>query len=203
MKVLKNSVSFIVFIFLTSIYSGCQNDEYSPYNVENLSSLSIPNVSENLLDETKSFKSKKNENLNVKITKIKDEELEIVRKVEIIKNDITIAIMYASVISSSSIKEQLANNTFTGHFTIKNNSEKVLYDQVVIDNGYAQKTFSDFMTLAAEDKCSFTYIHDCVAAKIENMNPFEYALCLITAPECYAGLWLICSWDCSEYHWGE
>ena len=50
--------------------------------------------------------------------------------------------------------------------------------------------------------CTWGALHNCVSNMIKDMGWAEYALCAVSAPECYVGLWVICSFKICRPHLG-
>ena len=49
-------------------------------------------------------------------------------------------------------------------------------------------------------RCTFRNIHDCVAYNIEKLNWFQFGVCLVSAPACYAKHWADCGWEVCHNH---
>lgn len=127
------------------------------------------------------------------------------RKIEIIdriNNSVfkTFLLTVVSEDNTKSIYESIKAKTLTGQLTIEsegkillkyksiNGKDVTLPEEQVKSNSTANiKSYSV--------PCTVSTVHDCVAYKIADMNWIEYSLCLLGAPECYAGLWASCTWD--------
>lgn len=49
-------------------------------------------------------------------------------------------------------------------------------------------------------RCTLGNIHDCVSYRVEGLNWFQFALCLVSAPACYGRHWAFCSFDVCINH---
>jgi hypothetical protein len=96
---------------------------------------------------------------------------------------------------ATNIFSQLLNKTFAGTLSIVNNNEVVYYkDNYRNSNRFSTKQESIIMKSNIVPSCKLSVVHNCVANKINQMSIFEYGMCLVAAPECYAGLWASCGW---------
>jgi len=122
------------------------------------------------------------------------------RKIEIIdKRSNTISeTFYISIISeefSSNLYTQLRDKSLTGLFKIESNN-KVLYKLITKNGEIVPQPKNDISKNIKSNMiptCTLSLVHGCVAQKIEQMNIFEYGICLAGAPACYAGLWAECA----------
>lgn len=99
----------------------------------------------------------------------------------------------------------LKSHTFTGYFLIKYQNRVVKRYEIVKGRnvGVQAQSFTSqdvlFAPLMMQDEtefgCPVSYVHDCVAYKINDMNIVEYLICVASAPGCYAGVWAGCIWD--------
>jgi hypothetical protein len=93
---------------------------------------------------------------------------------------------------------------FSGTLTIECEG-KIVY-QKQISNGVASTTDASTTGRAAGElgggpgpvynpnlRCTLGNIHDCVAYRIDDMNWWQFGLCLIRAPACYAQQWAYCT----------
>jgi hypothetical protein len=122
------------------------------------------------------------------------------RKIEIInKIDNTIQDVFFITLKSNNFKTsiytQLKNKTFTGTLSIVNNNQILFLkggNKVVVEKNSTRDEIKIKSNLVPS--CNVTVVHNCVANKIDQMSIFEYGLCLVAAPECYATLWASCGW---------
>ena len=127
------------------------------------------------------------------------------RKIEIIDriNNTVIDIFYITLKSSDfveNINTQLKNKTFTGTLSITNDNDILFLRNV--KNGI--NTVNDSVNASNQSgniksnrvgKCTNAALRACVNSKFEAMNFVELALCVYQLPECYVGVWAICTWD--------
>jgi hypothetical protein len=122
------------------------------------------------------------------------------RKIEIIdrSNDVIKDVFYVTMKSNdfkTNIYTQLKNKKFTGTLTIINNNEIILLkESKKVENFINNYSASNVIKTNLIPTCNINVVHNCVANKIDEMSIFEYGVCLIAAPECYAGIWASCGW---------
>ncbi len=184
------TVSAIFFAF------ACNKMESEPENGENstvkVGSLNSSNIKEAIAHSDAI--------IDVRVTKMIQEEKRIVNKIEIInkRKKATVGVYFAELTSKKNIRQQLENGELNGSAFIRDHKSNVVeeftlnggkIERRIIKNGLGTRS------AGAEAECSFWTVHECVANEINGMNPIDYGVCLFTAPACYAQLWASCTWD--------
>lgn len=127
----------------------------------------------------------------------------IERKIEIVNRGTNAVLDVFNIVYKTDpnalVSDQIKSKILTGTLEIRHQGD-------IIESWIIQKNISNRATIqnsatvqtntyTAPSSCTISLVHDCVAYKINDMNPVEYILCLGSAPACYGGLWSICTYD--------
>ncbi|MGZ5135954.1 MAG: hypothetical protein ACXWCG_12425 [Flavitalea sp.] len=103
---------------------------------------------------------------------------------------------------------QNESERFSGVLIIESEG-KIIYSNQIVDgkalggqteDGVPVANLSGRSSPGSGLPCNFHTIHNCVSHVIEGMNWFQFGLCLLRAPACYAQQWVYCSWQVCVNH---
>jgi hypothetical protein len=186
-------LSITLFISITILTLGCKK-----------------NSSEELIQKNEPLILKSSNLISIISSDVISEKNYFIRKIDLldnVNNEIkkTFEITVRCENNNENVYTSLKKRTFTGIISISSGKNNVIIKK--IKNGQVISNKSDYLNnentfmlnsdeeIAADIDCTIKTVHDCVASKIEAMNWVEYALCLSSAPGCYAGIWASCTWD--------